>query len=75
MFDQDELIQRSANKKDSTVELSLDEYQECFEFAIKMAYSSNSRHETGIRDQKSEVQMGQTTLSWAYLRKRVLQSL
>ncbi|MEM0135665.1 MAG: hypothetical protein QXU18_10670 [Thermoplasmatales archaeon] len=57
MFSKFELTQWKNNKKNSTIELPLAEYEECFQFAIKMAYFTNSRHGTGIRDQRSEVQM------------------
>ncbi|MBS3155074.1 hypothetical protein J4404_01100 [Candidatus Woesearchaeota archaeon] len=33
------------------------EYEKCFEFAIKMAYSTKASHGTGIRGVRSEVQM------------------
>lgn len=57
MFSEIDLNQWANNKINSTVELTLAEYEECFQFAIKMAYSTNSRHGTGIRGQRSEVQM------------------
>ncbi len=44
-------------KKERIVNLSLVEYEKCFEFAIKMAYSGNAKHGTGIRGVRSEVQM------------------
>jgi len=44
-------------KEKRTVNLTLAEYEKCFEFAIKMAYSSNASHGTGIRGVRSEVQM------------------
>jgi hypothetical protein len=44
-------------KKERTIILSLSEYEECFEFAIKMAYSGNASHGTGIRGVRSKVQM------------------
>lgn len=56
-FDPNDLTQWAESRDYGTVKLSLAEYQECFEFAIKMAYSTNSRHGTGIRGQRSEVQM------------------
>ncbi len=56
-FNQAALTQWAEQRDHNTVKLSLAEYQECFEFAIKMAYSTNSRHGTGIRGQRSEVQM------------------
>ena len=39
------------------VKLNLSEYEECFEFAIKMAYSGNSSRGTGIRGVRSEMQV------------------
>jgi len=57
MFLKAELERWRENRTNSTVELGISEYEECFQFAIKMAYSTNSRHGTGIRGQKSEVQM------------------
>lgn len=56
-FDQNALSQWATNREYNTVKLSLDVYQECFEFAIKMAYLTNSGHGTGIRGQRSEVQV------------------
>jgi hypothetical protein len=44
-------------KDERIVNLSLKEYQECFEFAIKMAYSGHTSRGTGIRGVRSEVQM------------------
>jgi len=44
-------------KNDRVVNLNLTEYEKCFEFAIKMAYSGNASHGTGIRGVRSEVQM------------------
>ncbi len=44
-------------RKKRTIELTLNEYEECFEFAIKMAYSTKASHGTGIRGVRSEVQM------------------
>jgi len=44
-------------RKERTVLLTLKEYEECFEFAIKMAYSTRASHGTGIRGVRSEVQM------------------
>jgi len=43
-------------KKQRTVILSLDEYEKCFEFAIKMAYGTRQSRGTGIRGARSEVQ-------------------
>lgn len=44
-------------RKERTIILSRKEYEECFEFAIKMAYGSKTSHGTGIRGVRSEVQM------------------
>lgn len=44
-------------KEERTVNLTLEEYEKCFEFAIKMAYSGKASHGTGIRGVRSEVQM------------------
>jgi len=44
-------------KKNRTVILNLKEYEKCFEFAIKMAYSTKASHGTGIRGVRSEMQM------------------
>lgn len=44
-------------RKKRIVYLMLSEYEECFEFAIKMAYSTKASHGTGIRGVRSEVQM------------------
>lgn len=42
-------------RKERTVTLTLAEYEECFEFAIKMAYSGLTKY--GIRGTRSEVQL------------------
>ena len=44
-------------KKQRIVNLSIAEYEKCFEFAIKMSYSGHASHGTGIRGVRSEVQM------------------
>ena len=44
-------------REENTVILSMTEYEECFEFAIKMAYSTRASHGTGIRGVRSEMQM------------------
>lgn len=44
-------------KENRTVNLALPEYEKCFEFAIKMAYSGKASHGVGIRGVRSEVQM------------------
>ena len=44
-------------KKKRTILLTLSKYEKCFEFAIKMVYSSRSSFGTGIRGVRSEVQM------------------
>src|SRR3989344_6659534 len=56
-FDRDELDSWKSLKKSRTVILTLKEYEKCFEFAIKMAYSTKGSHGTGIRGARSEVQM------------------
>lgn len=56
-FDKEQLSQWNLLRKNRTVNLSLKEYEECFEFAIKMAYSRKPSHGTGIRGVRSEVQM------------------
>jgi hypothetical protein len=44
-------------KNKRTVVLSLKEYEKCFEFAVKMAYSTKASHGTGIRGVRSEMQL------------------
>ena len=44
-------------KEQRTVFVNLSEYESCFEFAIKMAYSPRGSYGTGIRGARSEVQM------------------
>lgn len=44
-------------KEKRVVNLSIKEYEKCFEFAIKMAYASKQSHGTGIRGARSEMQM------------------
>ncbi len=56
-FKKDELERWEKLRKDRRIILSLKEYEKCFEFAIKMAYSTKARHGTGIRGMRSEVQM------------------
>lgn len=56
-FNKDQLIAWNTLRKNRTVKLTLDEYEKCFEFAIKMAYSTRASHGTGIRGVRSEVQM------------------
>jgi hypothetical protein len=56
-FDKDNLSSWSKLKKDRTVILNLEDYEKCFEFALKMAYSGKATHGTGIRGVRSEVQM------------------
>lgn len=53
-FKKDLLTKWKAKKDSRTVELGVDEYEKCFEFAIKMVYGGLSLH--GIRGQRSEVQ-------------------
>lgn len=56
-FDEDELKSWNELKNDRTVDLSLKDYEKCFDFAIKMAYGSKASHGTGIRGFRSEVQI------------------
>lgn len=57
-FNKNQLDQWNLLRKKRTVTLSLKEYERCFEFAIKMAYSPNAkRYGSGIRGERSEVQM------------------
>ena len=56
-FDKDELDSWKNLKQSRIVILTLKEYEKCFEFAIKMAYSTKGSHGTGIRGARSEVQM------------------
>lgn len=56
-FDKDKLDSWKNLKQSRTVILTLKEYEKCFEFAIKMAYSGKASHGTGIRGVRSEVQM------------------
>lgn len=56
-FNKSELERWLKLKNGRTVLLSIKEYEECFEFAIKMAYSTKASHGTGIRGARSEVQM------------------
>ena len=56
-FEKDKLIEWNNLKENRIVNLSLKEYEECFEFAIKMAYITRASHGTGIRGVRSEVQM------------------
>ena len=55
-FDKKKLKKWNELKSKRIVELTMKEYTECFEFAIKMAYSIKSRHGTGIRGTRSEMQ-------------------
>lgn len=55
-FDKQQLMDWKNLKESRTVILSLEEYEKCFEFAIKMAYGNNNSHGTGIRGVRSEVQ-------------------
>lgn len=55
-FNKNELKKWKDLKEARTVYITLDEYVECFEFAIKMVYTSKSRYGTGIRGSRSEVQ-------------------
>lgn len=56
-FDVNDLKDWKNLKQSRTVNLTLMEYEKCFEFAIKMAYSGKASHGTGIRGTRSEVQM------------------
>ena len=56
-FKKTDLIEWRKIKATRTFYLTMDEYVQCFEFAIKMAYSGGSRHGSGIRGTRSEVQM------------------
>lgn len=55
-FNKSELDRWLKLKKDRTIVLSLDEYEKCFEFAIKMAYVTKQSRGTGIRGARSEPQ-------------------
>ncbi|MBT6935976.1 MAG: hypothetical protein HN982_00150 [Candidatus Marinimicrobia bacterium] len=54
-FDKNELIKWNDIRIHNTITLSLEQYEECFEFAIKMAYSGLTKF--GIRGTRSEVQL------------------
>lgn len=56
-FDKQQLLEWNALRRERTVNLTLDEYVTCFDFAIKMAYITRSSHGIGIRGTRSEVQM------------------
>jgi hypothetical protein len=56
-FTKSELDNWNNLKNSRTVMLTLDEYKQCFDFALKMAYSSNSSSGVGIRGVRSEMQM------------------
>lgn len=56
-FDKKNLESWNKLREERTIDLDLKEYEECFEFAIKMAYSTRASHGTGIRGARSEVQM------------------
>jgi len=53
-FEVDQLDKWKKLKEDRTVDLSMTEYEKCFEFAIKMVYGGLSLH--GIRGKRTEVQ-------------------
>ena len=55
-FDKSQLIQWNTQKEERTVFLDKEEYEQCFEFAIKMAYGMKGSHGTGIRGVRSEMQ-------------------
>lgn len=56
-FDKHELDSWNELRRNRTVTLNIDEYHTCFEFAVKMSYSTNSSAGVGIRGVRSEVQM------------------
>jgi len=56
-FNKKDLDEWASLKKERSVNLTLKEYEKCFEFAIKMSYGSKASHGTGIRGVRSEVQM------------------
>ncbi|MCX6722176.1 MAG: hypothetical protein NTY04_03225 [Candidatus Staskawiczbacteria bacterium] len=53
-FDKNDLIIWKSLKENRTINLSIEEYEVCFEFAIKMVYGGLSLN--GIRGQRTEVQ-------------------
>lgn len=53
-FDQNKLKEWKELKENRTIDLSVKEYETCFEFAIKMVYGGLSLN--GIRGQRTEVQ-------------------
>lgn len=55
-FKKSELDKWKRLKDQRTITLTLKEYEECFELAIKMAYSGTGHHGTGIRGVRSEMQ-------------------
>jgi len=55
-FEESDLDKWRDLKEQRTILLDYDDYKACFEFAVKMAYSTHQRHGTGIRGQRSEVQ-------------------
>jgi len=55
-FKKSDLDEWARLKKNRTVILTMNEYETCFELAIKMAYSSTGHHGTGIRGTRSEMQ-------------------
>jgi len=56
-FKKSELEKWKVLRDSRVVKLSISEYEKCFEFALKMAYSGKASHGTGIRGVRSEVQM------------------
>ena len=56
-FKKEDLDKWKKLKEERTVILPLEDYEKCFEFAIKMAYSGKATRGTGIRGVRSEVQM------------------
>ena len=55
-FKKSELDKWKKLKDERTIVLTLKEYEECFELAIKMAYTGTGHHGTGIRGVRSEMQ-------------------
>lgn len=56
-FNENDLKEWNELRQQRTIKLTAAEYEKCFEFAIKMAYSTKASHGTGIRGARSEVQM------------------
>jgi len=60
-FTKEELDRWKENRDKRIVILTLDEYEKCFEFAIKMVYGGSSLH--GMRGQRTEVQAADNWIS------------